>query len=259
MPRRRAFRLAGGALALAAVESVPGVAFARGSKNCPGVGCHYPNGGCPGKTHPCQGTGSKPGNCCSPTATCCDAGADGPGGCCPVGSECQDGACVSDVCKWTEKETRRFGPPKEVEESKKYDPATQCCTKTGVEPKNSGWDYTACQPTLARRPGFKPKAGFCGPAGARVPDGYKAASFLPACGAHDLCYSKCGMTQSDCDTQFRADLLKICEKTYPPTSPTSAANLPGCISLAETYHGGVRYFGTNAFLDAQREACTCCK
>ncbi len=257
MSRRRAVRLLAGAAVAAVVPGIARGASACKTYICPGTACHHPNGGCAENHMPCAGGGC----CLRDSQVCCAAGSKGCGGCCDVDkARCSNGICVADVCRWTEKEFRQRGLPKEVEEKQKYDPDKQCCTTTGVQPKFTGWEYVACQPTMVAKKGFKPRTNGCGPKGSKVPDSYKKASFKEACNAHDLCYSQCGSQFDQCNAQLKADMLASCQNAYglTPKNPTPSADYARCIEYVDLYRAGVGAGGIGYYMDAQREGCNCC-
>lgn len=90
----------------------------------------------------------------------------------------------------------------------------------------------------------------CGPGnvvGLLIPDAVGIHyNFLPACNAHDGCYSRPGATKAQCDAQFLIDLRSLCASQWwrPPT----------CYAAAELYHLAVSTLGGPAYEQAQQAA-----
>lgn len=84
--------------------------------------------------------------------------------------------------------------------------------------------------------------GRVGPLARLIPQESHGADFRPACMAHDACYGTPGMLRSECDRQFRQDLLASCQ---------FADNPALCRITARTMARGVRWGGGGAFRRAQ--------
>jgi len=176
--------------------------------------------------------------CCPPERRCSDK-------CCPEGEQCVRGKCVP----YCENERSRGV-------SRVYDPKTECCTKDGIEQKYPIRRYERCRKTRVPRAGYKPKGGGgCGPEGGpKFPDGYKKASFLGACQAHDRCYDTCRSDRSECDEKFAKRVRRACASAYPVRGPKRHA----CMRRAELYSNAVIALGSVAYAEAQSKACQCC-
>ena len=176
--------------------------------------------------------------CCPPERNC-------GGKCCPSGEQCIRGECRP----YCENETGRGV-------SRVYDPDTQCCTKYGIERKYPIRNFEACRKTRVARAGHKPKGGGgCGPEdGPKFPDGYKRASFLGACRAHDICYDTCRSDRRKCDRKFAERMRNACKRAY----PVPGRNRRKCLDRAELYSDGVTALGSIYYDKAQSKACQCC-
>ena len=60
--------------------------------------------------------------------------------------------------------------------------------------------------------------------------------FLTACQAHDICYATCNSDKSQCDLDFKADMVSICEKL-------SGVARRSCYYSAQVYYIAVRFAG----------------
>ncbi|MEZ5102330.1 MAG: hypothetical protein R3C15_21520 [Thermoleophilia bacterium] len=221
-----------------------------------------------------------PRNCCYPNDDCvdgrlckekCPKGSVRCGeyhDCCPVGARCVKGECacpdtrdpckgvcckkgeecIRGVCKpYCENETARGA-------SRVYDPATQCCTEYGIEPKYPIRYFERCRKTRVPREGYVPEANGCGPKGGpKFPDKVGRADFRPACDAHDICYGTCRSDRDACDAQFARQLKRACQRAYPKGKKRQA-----CLARAKDYVDGVTALGSIAYDAAQSEACQCC-
>ena len=97
--------------------------------------------------------------------------------------------------------------------------------------------------------------GGCGPEGGpKFPNGYKKASFLGACQAHDKCYDTCRSDRSECDEKFAKRVRRACASAYPVRGPKRHA----CMRRAELYSNAVIALGSVAYAEAQSKACQCC-
>lgn len=100
-----------------------------------------------------------------------------------------------------------------VEES--YDPATSCCTSSGVLPKYPITDLNAF-PNRVRHPGYMPSANGCGTVHLQGPDHFGKADFRACCDYHDLCYDDCSQRQAQCDgTSPPAYKVPVKQRTAP--------------------------------------------
>lgn len=85
-----------------------------------------------------------------------------------------------------------------------------------------------------------------------VPDSFRGSvSFSGACKNHDNCYGICGMSKSECDSNFLADMFAACSKSGLGTRMTGA-----CYVQARRYFKEVERFGGGAYRDAQAR-CNC--
>lgn len=77
----------------------------------------------------------------------------------------------------------------------------------------------------------------------RVPDGYGAANFKPACDKHDKCYGS-STDRITCDKKLRSNLKSACKAAYPNlTLPTVAEDYNKYMAMSNIYYEGVRKFG----------------
>jgi hypothetical protein len=74
-----------------------------------------------------------------------------------------------------------------------------------------------------------------------VPDALPGIfDFTSACAAHDLCYAGGQQTRGECDAQFRHDMGALCVSQHPATlDPLRYV----CLTFAQLYYAGVRFFG----------------
>ncbi len=107
-------------------------------------------------------------------------------------------------------------------------------------------------------PGFTASVNGCGAAsGLKFPDHFGSAYWRAACDIHDLCYASCTRPKSICDRDIETDIASACRIAYPGI----IFSLPRvfCYGIARAYRAAVSsQFGTNAWIDAQLEACQCC-
>jgi hypothetical protein len=139
-----------------------------------------------------------------------------------------------------------------------YDPATACCTPSGVQQKHPLTSVAAC-PNRVAHPGHVPVGNGCGAQGGRqFPDGFGAASFLGCCNTHDVCWGTCNNTQATCDNSFLTCLRASCDAAY-PGSGLNAIKRSTCRGAANSYYAAVSSrFGTPNYEAAQAAACDCC-
>ena len=72
-----------------------------------------------------------------------------------------------------------------------------------------------------------------------IPQGAAGADFRPACRKHDSCYKKgSGKSKSQCDCQFRIDMLKACDCSRRPKR---------CRRRAKVMYWAVDRFGDGAY------------
>ncbi|MFH7321103.1 RHS repeat-associated core domain-containing protein [Desulfurivibrio sp. D14AmB] len=82
-----------------------------------------------------------------------------------------------------------------------------------------------------------------------VPDSWWGSfCFERACGEHDDCYARCGSTKSQCDEEFRKNMLAACEGL-------NGTMKIHCKSIAGSYYSAVRTLGQSAYNQAQK----CCE
>jgi len=73
------------------------------------------------------------------------------------------------------------------------------------------------------------------------------------CDLHDACYSTCGTSRTECDEDFLANMLAICDSL-----PASDAQcLIECRLYAQAYYSAVVAAGGPAYLNDQRLGCIC--
>jgi len=110
-----------------------------------------------------------------------------------------------------------------------------------------------------------PRKPECGPSGspfleAIVPDSVggsytgpfgSAYKITPACETHDSCYSTCGTSQEQCDSQFREDVKNICLQ--------GGGSESACSFYGWGYYQGVSKGGNSAYKSAQEQSrCFAC-
>ncbi len=104
-----------------------------------------------------------------------------------------------------------------------YDPATQCCTKNGIERKYPIRNFESCRETRVPRAGVQAE-GRRRDAGQRAAPRFptatgRPASYVPA-ELHDKCYDTCRSKRSECDEKFTKRMKHACTNTYPvPGTP----------------------------------------
>lgn len=74
--------------------------------------------------------------------------------------------------------------------------------------------------------------------------------FRGCCNTHDICYSKCGTSKKNCDTNFLSCMRKICVKKNILTRAY-------CKLMAQSFYALVDQFGMRYFESAQRQQCIC--
>jgi hypothetical protein len=135
-----------------------------------------------------------------------------------------------------------------------YNPATQCCTPSGLQQKWPIMNLDAC-PNRTEHPGHVSSANGCGAAGStRYPGRFGPVRFTLCCNGHDLCYDTCNSDRIACDNAFGGCLQAACSAIV-PLGPHLYA---GCVALAAVYYGAVLYAGGDAYNAAQSTACDCC-
>lgn len=147
-----------------------------------------------------------------------------------------------------------------------YDPATQCCERTGIEQRYPIADLSHC-PDRVPHPGHTPGFNGCGPAQGFsryiIPNkvgSFREVDFTPACNNHDICYDTCLSDKATCDRQFYGDMSTACAKAYPSDSWYDRRQRSACRWDAYVYYLAVSRTSTgrNAYESAQKEACDCC-
>lgn len=138
-----------------------------------------------------------------------------------------------------------------------YDPATACCTASGVQAKHPLTSVAAC-PGRVPTPGYIATFNGCGPEGSWVthliPNRFGLADFTQCCNNHDVCYGTCNDVKSTCDNTFGICLATACTIGY----ASFALLLPTCLEVAAIYYAAVALGGGGAFESAQDGACDCC-
>lgn len=141
-----------------------------------------------------------------------------------------------------------------------YDPATGCCTPTGVKPKYPIANLDSC-PNRVAHSGYTCVPNGCGASGGQsFPGSFGAASFISCCNGHDCCWGNCNNDRNDCDNGFLACLQASCDAAYPSTSILNKIKNGTCRATASSYFLGVQTdkWGTPAYVAAQQAACDCC-
>jgi hypothetical protein len=140
-----------------------------------------------------------------------------------------------------------------------YDPATACCTPTGVQQKHPIASLDACINKVAH-PGYTCVANGCGGnGGSHYPSGFGAADFLPCCNTHDCCWGTCNNSRATCDTSFGNCLAQACQTAYGGGGVVNTIKLQSCRATANAYESAVSSrFGTTFYVAGQSAACDCC-
>ena len=78
---------------------------------------------------------------------------------------------------------------------------------------------------------------------------------IDACNTHDICYSTCGKTQAECDTEFQNNALKSCSDRYSVAHRKwwQAVKLNTCKGKVHLAKKALDMFGDKAFEEAQNE------
>jgi hypothetical protein len=258
-----ALKIFGAAAVAALVPTARASAVARA--NCPPYqGVCRPDSNIPGRTlcvHP-EATTCFP-NCCDPMFPVCCVDQDPhptdpntASWCCPQGEKCGNRSafereCIP-VCHWDD--------PLSGAQQQPYDPASECCTSRGVQPKSQGFSLQACADTLREKPGYKPKVNGCGTDRIKLPDtlrcGRRKLTIRNLCDNHDRCYGTCGKAKDQCDRALIRAFEEACESRYAKQSRCRE----NCVDLAYTASLLLRTHDEpeRAYKQAQQEACECC-
>lgn len=141
-----------------------------------------------------------------------------------------------------------------------YDPATACCTPSGVQAKHPVTNLAAC-PNKTPHPGYVSVPNGCGPAGGAIspfiPERWGRANFGACCNDHDNCYGSCNSDKGNCDDTFFGCLRDACNDAYLPLIIFPSL-LASCLVAAGGYYTAVSLGGGSAYDAAQRGACDCC-
>jgi hypothetical protein len=149
-----------------------------------------------------------------------------------------------------------------------YDPATACCTPSGVQKKHPITNLSAC-PNKVDHPGYVCRPNGCGAQGGQqFPGSFGSADFLTCCGApgtsgagsHDCCWGKCNNGRRACDDAFLTCLQNACQTAYPGSGILDFIKRNSCRAAALGYFAGVEspIIGTRAYEAAQSGGCDCC-
>jgi hypothetical protein len=273
MPRRRAIRVIGGAIAGIVLGGSEAVGSAVASTRPPLAhycharvarnGWHY----CIQETKYCF-----PG--CCPAGYDCDVGPPGGLAGCPEYVACRcggnrecGGKCCAEGTRCLDAKRRRCSKVCHSEVGDQdYDPRTECCTqRAGVQPKYPVENLLVCSPV--QRKGAAAEVAMhgrkgCPSIGENAPRAFGKARFGGACDGHLQCYARCGADKASCDAAFHRALMQACASAYGP-STTSRDTCEG-VALAyvdrAVYNGG--FFGVvtgNRFFDdLQKVVCQCC-
>lgn len=138
-----------------------------------------------------------------------------------------------------------------------FDARTQCCTPSGVQPKNPIADLSRC-PGRVSHPGYIPYVNGCGGqdswTGSLIPDSFGTADFRPCCDTHDRCYETCNSAKSACDGSLYNCQTSACFAAY----SANQIMLGFCVQVAITYYNAVSGVGQPYYDDGQRSSCDCC-
>lgn len=77
--------------------------------------------------------------------------------------------------------------------------------------------------------------------------------FVYECDEHDMCYSTCDQSKTECDTIFCQGLNGVCMQTFSERYEQRRI----CLERAQLYCDAVLNFGYDAFTRAQSVHCTC--
>lgn len=143
-----------------------------------------------------------------------------------------------------------------------YDPSSQCCTSSGVQPQTSITNLDHC-PERVTNPNNVPASNGCGAGWTAyvVPDTFRDADFTTSCDHHDHCYETCNASKEACDQAFLLDLQDACDAAYPAGGDRRTEHRRVmCFRRATHYYRVVSQFSRaqTAFDDAQKKGCQCC-
>ena len=100
------------------------------------------------------------------------------------------------------------------------------------------------------REGFLPESNGCGSYGLKI----HSLWHTPCCDEHDKCYSTCGKSRNDCDSEFKKCMFRQCKKY---DAKKAKKQRDDCEGQAQMFFTGTRSLGCQAYLDSQKEACVC--
>jgi len=106
----------------------------------------------------------------------------------------------------------------------------------------------SCEGVLQQ--GFAGDFNGCGSQGFHVSGRFAGGvNVTQCCNNHDCCYSTCGASKSECDTDFLACMQILCGEGRSPRI---------CREEADAFYELVQFFGETAYKEAQVAACVCC-
>lgn len=90
--------------------------------------------------------------------------------------------------------------------------------------------------------------------------------FTEACDIHDMCYSLCCQSKSECDEEFKANMREACRNFIFQGQPIprdmvdvneelSRVSNIACQAVAEIYYQAVSRFGASPYWEAQKMGC----
>jgi hypothetical protein len=136
-----------------------------------------------------------------------------------------------------------------------FDPQVSCCTAAGPIPKNPIDDLTACPDRAPKVPPSPCNSNGCGSGPFKAAEQFGPANFRPSCDQHDCCCDTCNKPKTQCDADFKAQLINACVVAF-PSFPDK--QLRQCLKVADRYSFWVGLFGLGFYEDGQRYSCNCC-
>jgi len=82
------------------------------------------------------------------------------------------------------------------------------------------------------------------------------------CDVHDICYGTCGKERADCDEKLKTCMDELCDSVVEKlkkrqTKSAAKDSRKVCMSTNSLLYAGVTTLGCQAYLEAQKQACTC--
>ncbi|XP_072050415.1 group XIIA secretory phospholipase A2-like [Amphiura filiformis] len=108
-----------------------------------------------------------------------------------------------------------------------------------------------------KNPNYVAISNGCGAYGLKI-DLSKLPNIEKCCSRHDVCYGTCNKKMSTCDDDFNRCLNNMCEDLMQDMDLTEE-EAEGCKMVAQLMYTTVQGLGCSAYLEGQKEACSCTK